>query len=151
MKIQKLSLAVLAAAGLLAFSVPAHADDTNSTPKMTPPTAPAGRPARGFTAEAQMDRLTTALTLTDDEKPKVKAIVDDQFKQMSDLRSDTSMSPDDRRTKMQAIRTDVTAKMKDVLTADQFAKYQALPMGGRAGGARRPAADGSSTNAPAKQ
>jgi hypothetical protein len=66
------------------------------------------------------------------------------------VRADTSLSPEDRRTKMQAIRADITAQMKAILTDDQFAKYQKMtqrnhrpapPAGGdNAGGTPPPAA-----------
>jgi hypothetical protein len=52
---------------------------------------------------------------------------------MRDLRNDTTLSTDDRRAKMKTIRDDANAKLKTILTPDQFAKYQALMP------ARRPA------------
>jgi Spy/CpxP family protein refolding chaperone len=84
-----------------------------------------------------IEQLTTNLSLTADQIPKVTAVLDDQKKKMADLMADDSVQGQDRRTKMMEIRTDVTAKMKDILTDDQFAKYQKLTQrgGGRRGGA----------------
>jgi Spy/CpxP family protein refolding chaperone len=134
-------IAALAAGALLACSSTLLAQDaTTNTPAANPPAG--GMRGRGGPTLAQ---LTTALNLTDDQKPKVQAVLDDQKKQMTDLRNDpdfSSMSQADRRTKMQAIRADITAKMKAILTDDQFAKYQ--KMGGRnrggAGGGNPPPA-----------
>lgn len=82
-----------------------------------------------------IEQLTTNLTLTADEIPKVTAVLADQKQKMADLRADTTLSQQDRRTKMMGIRTDVAAQMKDILTPDQFTKYQTLTQRGRRGGA----------------
>ena len=69
---KKLSLiAALAIGGLVACSTLATAQDsTNNVPKK------GGK--RGMpTVEQQMERMTTALDLTDAEKPKVKAVLED--------------------------------------------------------------------------
>jgi len=147
MKINKLSFAVLAAAGLLALSISAQADTTNApaTPPAPPAGAPPGMRAPRMSSEARLAQLSDALTLTDDQKPKVKALLDDQMKQMADLRQ---AAPEDRRAKMQTLRDEMNTKMKDVLTPEQYEKYTKMtPPGGRRGG---PAgAGGASTNAPA--
>lgn len=146
MKINKLSFAVLAAAGLLALSIPAQAADTN-TPA-APTTPPAGGPPgmRGprMSVEQRLTQLSESLKLTDDQKPKVKALLDEQQKQMADLRQ---AAPEDRRTKMQALREEMNTKMKDILTPEQYETYSKMaPPGGRRGGNGGPGAD---TNAPA--
>ena len=124
-------IVMLAVGGLLALAPALLAADTNTPPASAPPAGgpPGGGMRRGgFTIE----QLTTNLSLTADQIPKVQAVLDDQRKQMTDLRADTSLSQEDRGAKMQAIRADVTAKMKGILTDDQFAKYQKIrPTGGR--------------------
>jgi Spy/CpxP family protein refolding chaperone len=70
------------------------------------------------------------LNLTDDQKPKVQAIMDGQRQKMRDLRQDTSLTPEDRRAKMKALREDTTAQMKAVLTPEQFEKWQKMPPAG---------------------
>jgi periplasmic protein CpxP/Spy len=122
-------IAMIAVGGLLALAPALFAADTNTPPTSAPSGAPpaGGRMRGGFTIE----QLTTNLTLTADQIPKVKAVLDDQRKKMSDLMQDSSLSQDDRRTQMQAIRADVAAKMKEILTDDQFAKFQKMRPGGR--------------------
>ena len=98
--------------------------------------------------------MAQQLNLTDDQKAKVKTILDGQMQKMRELRDDTSLSPEDRRPKMQAIREETTAQMKAVLTPDQFEKWQKTmqrnrrpggpggppPGGGQPGGTNAPAA-----------
>jgi protein CpxP len=146
MKMNKTLIATLAIGGLLTLSSALLAQDSTNTP---PPNMPAGAPpagGRGMRGGPTIDQLTKALDLTDDEKAKVKPILDDRDQKIKDLRADTTLSPEDRRTKMQDIRTDTTAKLKDVLTPDQFEKYQKMGPGMRQ---RRNAAPPADTNAPA--
>src|SRR6185312_10586572 len=70
------------------------------------------------------DQLAKDLDLNDAEKAKVKTIIDDQQKKMTELRADTALSQTDRRAKMQTIREDTAAKMKEALPADKFEKFQ---------------------------
>jgi len=137
-----LFLAALTAGSLLAFGMVANAGNTTNNPPSTPPAGapPPGGP--GMRGQAGSDRLAELLNLTDDQKPKVKAILEDQRKKMGDLRQDTSLTPEDRKAKMKAIRENTATQMKAVLTADQFQKWQAMqsqmrnrpPGGGNAGG-----------------
>jgi hypothetical protein len=89
--------------------------------------------------QAQLDAMTKAVGLSDDQVAKVKAINADSMKQMQALR-DSGGDPQDMRPKMMAIRTDQQAKIKALLTDDQKPKYDAylatMPQGrgGRPGG-----------------
>jgi Spy/CpxP family protein refolding chaperone len=118
MKLSKTSLAVATVSALLAISSQSQAQNTNH------PARP--RPAAGVnrSVDFQMDRLSEALTLTAEQKPKVKAILDEQMKKTRELRTDSASTPEDRRSKMQAIRQEANKKMKEVLTAEQFKKYE---------------------------
>jgi Spy/CpxP family protein refolding chaperone len=117
-------IAALAAGSLLVWSPALRADDTN-TPPSTPPAGapPAGQHSPGMRGGPNLDQLN----LTDDQKPKVQAIVEAQREKMRELRQDTSLTPEDRRAKAKAIRADTDAKMKDVLTPEQFEKWQKMP------------------------
>jgi hypothetical protein len=72
------------------------------------------------------DMVAQRLNLTDDQKPKVKAILDSRQEQMRDLWQNQDMSRDDRMAKMKSIREDTDAKLKAVLTADQFKQWQEM-------------------------
>jgi len=139
MKTLKTSLAALFAAVSLTAVTPAtQAQETNPTP----PPPRAGGPRGAMSVEDRLARLTETLKLTDEQKPKVKAVLEVQSKAMQEARG---LSPEDRRAKMQTVREEMTKKMKEILTPDQFTKFEAMPQGprGRRGG------QGGGTNAPA--
>jgi protein CpxP len=113
-------IAALAVGALLACSSILRADDSTNTPPAAPPPDQHGPGMKGRPDFAK------ELNLTDDQKPKVKAIMDAQMQKMRDLRSDDSLSKDDRRAKMKAVHEDTATQLKAVLTADQFAKWQEM-------------------------
>ncbi len=117
---KKLSLvAALVLGGLLACCTLASAQDTNS-----PDSTPKKGGKRGMpTVEQRMERMSTELSLTDDQKPKVKAVLEDFGKQYAGLRD---VPQDERRAKMQSIREDEGKKLKEILTPDQWEKYQKM-------------------------
>ena len=82
-----------------------------------------GQRGGGMNTQAQVDRLTAALTLTADQQTSIKAILDQSMKDNMALRADTSLSDDDRRAKMMDMRKAQQDKIKAVLTADQKPKY----------------------------
>ncbi len=87
---------------------------------------------RGFSAEQRLERMTTQLNLTDEQKPKVKAGLEETSKKYQDL------APEDRRTKGREIRQEETKKLKEILTADQFKKYEEMGQGmGKRGGEKK--------------
>jgi Spy/CpxP family protein refolding chaperone len=116
----KLSLiAALALGGLMACSTLVTAQDA-------PPADAKKGGRKQFTPEQQLDRMTTQLTLTDEQKPKVKTVLEDTSKKMREIRSDTSLDQQARREKMQPIMEEQNKKMKGILTDDQYKKYQEM-------------------------
>ena len=81
-----------------------------------------GRP----TMEQRMERMTKDLELTDDQKPKVKTVLEESQKKMQELRNDSTTSQSDRREKFTELRKDEDKKLKDILTADQYTKYEKM-------------------------
>ena len=81
---------------------------------------------RPMTPEDQLARLTKQLDLTGDQQAKIKPIIEEQHKQMMDLRQDTSMSREDRFAKFREIREKSFAKMKEVLTPEQQKKWEKM-------------------------
>ena len=122
-------IAAMALGGLVACSTLATAQDANPDAKKGKRTPP--------TIEQQMDRLNTALTLTDEQKPKVKAVLEEQQKAMQKIREDSSLEQDARRTKMQDLRKEMNTKMKGILTEEQYKKYQDMPQRGGKKGAKK--------------
>jgi len=76
--------------------------------------------------EERTERLTKALNLSDDQKGKVLSIYKDEQKQMEALRSDTSSSREDRRSKMMQIHENTVSQIKGVLNPDQAKKFDEM-------------------------
>src|SRR4051812_44018299 len=122
MKITKSSLAIAAVAALLSLSPPANAQTASNSA----PAAGRSNPNRGGGIENQLTHLSDELKLTADQKPKVKTILEEQNKKRQELQGDSTLAQADRRAKMQTIRDDTNKKMKEVLTAEQFKKYEEI-------------------------
>ena len=118
-----LTLAALAATTLLGGSLALQAQDTNAA--AATPASPAARAHR-----LTPDQLIKELGLTDDVATKFKAAWEDRTAKIRELRGDSSVSAEDKRTKSKAIMDAFQAKMKEILTADQLEKLKKLTPGG---------------------
>ena len=79
-----------------------------------------------MTLQQRVDRISTQLDLSSDQKTKVTAALEAEGKQMRELRNDSSLSRDERREKVRALREDTNKKFKDILSSDQYEKWQKL-------------------------
>ena len=128
MKINKFSVMTgLVLGGLMAFSSMAVAQDQK----------PGGGRGRGPSVEQRMERLTEELKLTDAQKPKVKAVLEATAKKGQELRGDTSVPREELREKMQAIREQENKQLKEILTPDQYTKYEKMRAEMRGGGKKK--------------
>jgi hypothetical protein len=83
-----------------------------------------------------IERLTTALSLTPDEVKAITPILDQEKTDMQALRSDTTTAQADKMAKFKEIRDAANGKINAILTPDQqtkFAAMQARMHGGRHG------------------
>ena len=130
MKINKISMAIIAAAAVLAVCPAVTAQSTNQA-------GGAGRGGRGMggrTNQMTVESLDKTLTLTEAEKPKVKTALEEYNKAMADARQ---ADQSERRAKYTAAREDLDKKLKGILSEDQYKKYEAtrpVRRGGRNGG-----------------
>jgi Spy/CpxP family protein refolding chaperone len=90
-----------------------------------PPGGPGGHRQRP-SAEEQTSRLTKALSLTEEQQGKVKAILEEQHQEMGKLREDSSVAPEDRFSKMRELREKAHAQIKEVLTDEQKKKFEEM-------------------------
>ena len=131
MKMQKVSLmAALATGALLALSPLARAEDKSAAPEGRPP---AGQ--RGEMAKERIAKMAEELKLTDEQKTKVTALLKEQAETMRGLRDAT---PEERREKTKAVREEMQKKMKEILTPEQYTKWEKLRKEGGPGGPGRP-------------
>jgi Spy/CpxP family protein refolding chaperone len=126
MKTIKLGLVFLVAAGLFASSLSMHAQ-TN-----TPPGDQSARVTAGANSllAALEKSLGTTNKLSDEQKLKVRAVFEDQIKQMA------SLSREELKAKLGATIAEAQNKMKVILTPDQFKIYWDIfqPAPARSGG-----------------
>jgi len=118
------------------------AQDQSSTPPENPPQGQppqggmaGGRGMRGPMSPDQMvARLDQRLHLSDDQKTKIRSIMEDRQTSMEKLRSDTSLSDEDRRAKMRQIFTEHNDQIKNVLNDQQKQEFdQMMQRRGRMG------------------
>ena len=76
--------------------------------------------------DEQVKRLADRLNLNTDQQSKIRPILEDQRHQMESLRSDSSLSREDRMSKMRTIRESATSKIKDNLNDDQKKQYDEM-------------------------
>lgn len=91
---------------------------SNSTGQTAPPAA--------TQSSNQTKSIDEELQLTPDQKQKIASVVDDENKQISAVRDDSSMSMEQKQQKVLAIRQAGTPKIKAILTPDQLQKLAAI-------------------------
>jgi Spy/CpxP family protein refolding chaperone len=66
--------------------------------------------------------MSENLNLTDEQKTKLRPLLEDEVKQMNAVRDDTSLSLPGRRAKIREIRQSTRKQIDGVLTPEQRAK-----------------------------
>ena len=114
-------LGALCFAGLLFFtcSFAARAQDTGT--QQANPQAQAQMHHR-----SRLEWLSKELNLTDEQKTKVKPILEDEGKQVKAAREDTSLSQEQKHDKMKQIHETTNSQINDILTPDQQKKFSEL-------------------------
>jgi protein CpxP len=115
-------VAIVAIGVTVLSALPGMAQDPSAPPPQGQAGPERGGPGRGN----QVEFLTKKLNLTPDQVTQVKAIDADTMKQMMALRSDTSLTPDEKKPKMMDIHKASQDKIRALLTPDQQTKFDAL-------------------------
>jgi periplasmic protein CpxP/Spy len=127
MKIQlsRFVLSSVLATGLAFTGAVALAQDSSAPPPDASAQGPGGRMGgRQMNPDAELARMTKRYKLSTDQQNQIKPILTDRQQQMQALRQDSSLSRDDRRTKMQSIHSDSNAKIEAVLNDTQKGKFE---------------------------
>ena len=119
-------LAALAAGALIAFTPTLRAEDKPARPER--PERPGGGPGGPGQRGDMLKKMAEELSLTDDQKAKLQEVFKAQREAMKDL------SPEERREKMKESREATNAKVKEILTAEQYAKWEKIRDERRPGG-----------------
>jgi protein CpxP len=78
------------------------------------------------TAESRLEELSKQLNLTDDQKAKLKPILQDESQQLQAVRNDASLDHDQKMAKAKEIRGAHKSQIKEVLTPDQQKKWEEM-------------------------
>lgn len=145
---KKLSFLTLCLFFMLGMSCNAGKETTTAAAAQPAPAAqPEGRQAgprgQGGGGQAQMEQLVADLGLNEDQKVEFEAINAKYRKEMQAMREQANGDFASMRPKMQEMRTAQNEEIKQILTEEQFAKYEKIQadrmqnrQGG--GGGRRP-------------
>ena len=79
-----------------------------------------------MSVEDQLERLTKKLKLSDDQQAKLKPILEEQNKQMEQIHNDSSLSREDRFSKMQGLRQSSDTQIKSVLNEEQQKSFDKM-------------------------
>jgi periplasmic protein CpxP/Spy len=120
----------LALGGMLVIGAtsPVFAQSATSQPQEPQTQGQEGRGhGRGMMdPDRQLEHMTKQLNLTADQQSQIKPLLVDRQQKMQALWQNQSLSREDRRSQMQAIRQDSETKITAVLTDEQKQKYQAM-------------------------
>ena len=76
--------------------------------------------------DQHLQMLSEKLNLTDDQKEKLKPILQDQMQQMKAVREGGSLSEEQKRAKMKSIHESLHDQINVVLTPEQQAKFKQM-------------------------
>jgi len=127
--LRSLSVAFLLATLTCTITASAVAQNNGSNDQQS---APAAAPSeqwhghRHFDPAQRTEMLTKQLKLTSDQQPKVLDILKSEQSQMEKLRSDSSLSQEDRWSKMTEIRKASGDQIRALLDSDQQKKWDKM-------------------------
>jgi periplasmic protein CpxP/Spy len=121
-------LLALTLAAVIYTVAPVVAQDNGSNGQQSAPAGASPEHGHGghFDPAQRAEMLTKQLKLTSDQQPKVLEILKSEQSQMQSLRSDSSVPPEDRRSKMMEIRKTSDDQIRAVLDSDQQKKWDAM-------------------------
>ena len=119
-RLSVLPILVLLAAGLTF----AQASQGNETP--TPDKQAGTHHHDEMSADQHLQMLSEKLNLTDDQKAKLKPILQENMQQMKTVREDSSLSQEQKHAKLKSIHDSMHGQIDAVLTPGQQAKFKQM-------------------------
>ena len=133
-----LAIAVLAQTSTPETSSPSTQPQTTSPAQSPPSTQQSPAPPQGTQSSGSSSAhpstsqggngasIDQQLQLSDDQKQKIAAVVDDENRQIESVRNDNSLSLEQKQQKVLAIRQAGSPKIKAILTPEQLEKLAAI-------------------------
>jgi Spy/CpxP family protein refolding chaperone len=112
--------AAMLAGSWLTGPMRAEAQVTNAPRPVVSTNTPGGRPAM---MRDRTDFWAQRLKLNDEQKAKLKPILEEENQKYVELRKQVNLKVDERRAKFTAIREETNAKLKPILTPEQYEQY----------------------------
>lgn len=82
--------------------------------------------AQQSSVDSRLQAISDKLNLSDDQKTKLKPILQDEASQLKALKSDTSMTSDQKMDKAKEIRASHKSQIDAILTPEQQQKWQQM-------------------------
>lgn len=107
-------ISVMAVSAALTFERPACAQEKTE------------RTAQDILVEGKMRRMTTVLMLNEEQKTKVRPVVAEDMKAANVIQEDASLSVAEKDVKKKEVREKMNAKLKEILTPEQYLKLEEM-------------------------
>jgi periplasmic protein CpxP/Spy len=117
---------MLSAVLLLGISLVAQQAEPGSGPGGPMGGHKMGRHQSGPQPERRLARLTQMLNLSQEQQDKLKPILQDEAKQMRAVHDDTSLTPEQRHSKMRELHQGTTTQINGILTPEQQTKWNEM-------------------------
>ena len=121
---QKIKMMI--AASMLLASGFAYSQMPGQSGQQTQPPGAASQATPSNEVQDAMTRISAELNLTEDQKGKIKPILENELSQLVGLRNDTSMSADVKQTKAKGIHDSANSQISALLTPEQQQKWDAM-------------------------
>ena len=79
-----------------------------------------------MTMQDRLKQLSTQLNLTDEQKEKLKPMLQEEFTKVRELRQNDTLSREEKTAKLKELRADLQKKVETVLTAEQKEKWKKI-------------------------
>jgi len=76
--------------------------------------------------QASLQHLSSELNLTEDQKAKIKPILQDEVSQLKSVKADTTLSADQKQAKVSEIHGNAKSQIQSILTPEQREKFAAM-------------------------
>jgi periplasmic protein CpxP/Spy len=106
------------------------AGQTSQAPETTQSTGHSAMAAGMNSPDAHLQMLSEKLNLTDDQKAKLKPILEDGAQQFKSVKDDTSLTPEQKKAKMKAAHESMHSQINAILTPEQQAKFKQMKQEG---------------------
>ena len=110
----------------VAFSQQATQSPADDATAQQPADQSGRRHHRNFDPQKAAQHIGKRLGLSADQTAKLEPILATQQQKVASLRSDTSLTPDQRREQFRAIHKDTQTQLATVLTPDQLQQLQSM-------------------------